>query len=152
MQVTEKPELTDTGQKRFFSALLIDDDTNILAIFKRSLAHAGIHTFAFTNCVLAVEHFRRNANSYDIVVIGNIMCDMSKFQVAREVKQIRLDVKVAFATSVDINKPEFDNIFPSTEVDAFITKPVKQSSSMYTDVFSVLQQIPYKGGVIKFEN
>lgn len=150
MQATEKSELTDTGQKTF-SVLLIDDDTNILHIFKHSLAQAGMHTFAFTNSVLAVEHFRRNANSYDIVVIGICMPHMSGFQLARAVKQIRPEVKVAFATSVDINKSEFDKIFPSTEADAFITKPVKLSS-MPTEVFSVLQQIPYKGGVIKFEN
>src|SRR3712207_8167574 len=61
MQATEKPELTDTEQKTF-SVLLIDDDVDILTIFKHSLAQAGMHTYAFTNPMLAVEHFRRNAN------------------------------------------------------------------------------------------
>ncbi|MDQ3837402.1 MAG: hypothetical protein M3270_10805 [Thermoproteota archaeon] len=78
---------------------------------------------------------------------------MSGFQVARAVKQIRPDIKIAFATSFDINKSEFDKIFPSIEADAFITKkPIKPSMS--TEISSVLQHIPYKvrGGVIKFEN
>src|SRR5688572_3601892 len=147
MQAIEKPELTETRQKTF-SVLLIDDDTNILTIFKHSLAQAGMHTYAFTNPMLAVEHFRRNANSYDIVVTDIRMPQMSGFQVARAVKQIRPDIKVAFATSFDINKPEFDKIFPSTEADAFITKPVKPSLS--TEI-SQYCNIPYKGGVIKFE-
>jgi CheY-like chemotaxis protein len=136
MQEIEKPEPTETRQKTF-SVLLIDDDTDILTIFKRSLAQAGMHTYAFTNPMLAVEHFRRNANSYDIVVTDIRMPRMSGFQVARAVKQIRPDIKVAFATSFDINKPESDKIFPSIETDAFITKPIK--SSMSTEVSSVLQ-------------
>jgi len=139
MQAVKKPELTDTGKKKtFFSVLLIDDDTAILTIFKHSLAQAGgMHTYAFTNPVLAVEHFRRNANSYDVVVTDIRMPLMSGFQVARAVKQIRPDIKVAFATSFDIKKSEFDKIFPSIEVDAFIPKPVKPSMS--TEISSVLQ-------------
>src|SRR5215208_1448234 len=105
MQAIEKPEPTETRQKTF-SVLLIDDDADILTIFKHSLAQAGMHTYGFTNPMLAV-------------------------------KQIRPDIKVAFAASFDITKSEFDKVFPSTEADAFITKPVKPSMS--TEVISVLQ-------------
>jgi CheY-like chemotaxis protein len=136
MQAIEKQELTDSGQKTW-SVLLIDDDADILTSFKRSLAQARMHTYAFTNPMLAVEHFRRNANSYDIVVTDIRMPHMSGFQVARAVKQIRPDIKIAFATSFDIHKSEFNKIFPSTEVDVFITKPVKLVMS--TEVSSVLQ-------------
>ena len=151
MQAIEKPELADTRHKKF-SVLLIDDDADILTIFKHSLAQAGIHTYAFTNPMLAVEHFRRNANSYDIVVTDIRIPHMSGFQVARAVKQIRPDIKVAFATSFGMNKSEFDKIFLSTEVDVFITKPVRPSMS--TEISSVLQHIlAYKNGrVIKFED
>jgi CheY-like chemotaxis protein len=137
MQAVEKPELSETRQKTF-SVLLIDDDADVLTIFKYSLAQAGMHTYGFTNPALAVEHFRRNANNYDIVVTDIRMPPhMSGFQVARAVKQIRPDIKVAFTTPFGINKSEFDKIFPSTEADAFITKPVMPSMS--TDVSSVLQ-------------
>src|SRR5215208_596772 len=137
MQAMEKPEPTETRQETFFSVLLIDDDAGILTILKHSLEQAGMHTYGFTNPMLAVEHFRRNANSYDIVVTDIRMPQMSSFQVARAVKQIRPDIKVAFATSFDITKSEFDKVFPSTEADAFITKPVKPSMS--TEVISVFQ-------------
>jgi len=132
----EKPEPTETRQKTF-SVLLIDDDTDILTTLKHSLGQAGMHTYGFTNPMLAVEHFRRNANNYDIVVTDIHMPHMSGFQVARAVKQIRPDIKVAFAISFDITKSEFDKVFPSTEADAFITKPVEPSMS--TEVLSVLQ-------------
>ncbi|MDQ3837403.1 MAG: hypothetical protein M3270_10810 [Thermoproteota archaeon] len=58
MQAIEKPELTEARQKKTFSVLLIDDDADILTIFKHSLAQAGMHTYAFTNPMLAVGHFK----------------------------------------------------------------------------------------------
>jgi two-component system, cell cycle response regulator CpdR len=124
-------------QQKASSVLLIDDEKDILTVLKRSLEIKGVNTYGFTNPVLAVEHFRNNAANYDIVVTDIRMPQMNGFQVARAVKEIRPDIKVAFATSFDIKKSEFDKIFPSTEADAFITKPVKPSIS--TEVSLVLQ-------------
>jgi len=107
------------------SVLLIDDEPDILTILKRSLELAGMNTYGCTNPVLAVEHFRNNANSYDIVVTDIQFPHMDGFQVARAVKKIKPDIKIAFITSFEINNNEFKRILPSTKVDAFIKKPVK---------------------------
>ena len=108
--------------------LLIDDDKDIIAILKRSLELRGMNTHGFTNPVLAVEHFRNNAANYDIVVTDIRMPQMNGFQVARAVKEIRQDIKVAFITAFEMNKSEFEKLLPSTKVDAFITKPVKPAT------------------------
>lgn len=124
VQLQEKSNGTQDVQK-VSSVLLIDDEPDILTILKRSLELAGMNTYGFTNPVLAVEHFRNNANSYDIVVTDIRMTDMNGFEVARAVKEIKPDIKIAFVTSFEINNKEFKRILPSTKVDAFITKPVK---------------------------
>ena len=108
--------------------LLIDDDKDIIAILKRSLELRGMNTHGFTDPVLAVEHFRNNAANYDIVVTDIRMPQMNGFQVARAVKEIRQDIKVAFITAFEMNKSEFEKVLPSTKVDAFITKPVKPAT------------------------
>ena len=108
--------------------LLIDDDKDIIAILKRSLELKGVNTHGFTNPVLAVEHFKNNAADYDIVVTDIRMPQMNGFQVARAVKEIRQDIKVAFITAFEMNKSEFEKLLPSTKVDAFITKPVKPAT------------------------
>ena len=56
------------------------------------------------------------------------MPDMNGFEVARAVKEIRPDIKIALITAFDINKSEFEKVLPSTQVDAFITKPVKSAT------------------------
>lgn len=108
--------------------LLIDDDKDILTVLKHSLELKGVNTHGFTNPVLAVEHFRNNAANYDIVITDIRMPQMSGFEVARAVKEIRPDIKLAFITAFEINKSEFEKVLPSTKVDVFITKPVKPAA------------------------
>jgi two-component system response regulator ChvI len=115
-------------QQKLSAVLLIDDDKDILTILKRSLELKGVNTYGFTNPVLAVEHFKNNAASYDIVVTDIRMPQMNGFEVARAVKEIRPDIKLAFITAFEINKSEFEKVLPSTNVDAFITKPVKSDT------------------------
>jgi CheY-like chemotaxis protein len=115
-------------QQKPSSVLLIDDDSDILTTLKLSLEIKGVSTYGFTNPVLAVEHFRNNAANYDIVVTDIRMPQMNGFEVARVVKEIRQDIKLAFITAFDINKSEFEKVLPSTKVNAFITKPVKPAT------------------------
>lgn len=124
MQERGKGQLPEIQQKPS-SVLLIDDDEDILTTLKLSLERKGMNTYGFTNPVLAVEHFRNNAAKYDIVITDIRMQQMNGFEVARTVKKIRPDIKLAFITAFEMNKSEFEKVLPSTKVDAFIAKPVK---------------------------
>ena len=128
-------------QQKPSSVLLIDDDKDIIAILKRSLELKGMNTHGFTNPVLAVEHFKNNAANYDIVVTDIRMPQMNGFEVARAVKEIRPDIKIAFITAFDINKSEFEKVLPSTKVDAFITKPVK--SATFAEIIKKIMKQKY---------
>ena len=127
MQEQNNQQLPERQQK-LSAVLLIDDDKDILTVLKRSLELKGVNTYGFTNPVLAVEHFKNNAASYDIVVTDIRIPQMNGFEVARAVKEIRPDIKLAFITAFEINKSQFEKVLPSTNVDAFITKPVKSDT------------------------
>lgn len=127
MQAQDSRRPTERQQKAF-SLLLIDDDKDILTVLKQSLELKGMNTYGFTNPILAVEHFRNNAANYDMVITDIRMPQMNGFQVARAVKEIRSDIKLAFITAFEINRSEFEKVLPSTKVDAFITKPVKPAT------------------------
>lgn len=127
MQDQNNQQLPEIQQKAS-SVLLIDDDRDILTVLKRSLGIKGVNAYGFTNPILAVEHFRNNAANYDIVITDIRMPQMNGFEVARAVKEIRPDIKLAFITAFEINESEFEKVLPSTKVDAFITKPVKSAT------------------------
>jgi len=109
------------------SVLLIDDEPDILTILKRSLEIAGISSYGFTDPTLAVQHFKNNADNYDILVTDVRMPTMNGFDVVREIRKIRPDIKIAFSTSFEINATEFSRLLPSTKIEAFIKKPVRPS-------------------------
>lgn len=125
MQGKKDQQLSERQQRASPSVLLINDDKDVLTVLKRSLELKGMNTYGFSNPILAVEHFRNNAANYDIVVTDIRMPDMNGFEVARAVKEVRPDIKIAFITAFDINKSEFEKVLPSTKVDVFIAKPVK---------------------------
>ncbi len=132
MQGQKDQHLSERQQKASSLVLLIDDEEDVLAVLKRSLELKGMNANGFTNPILAVEHFRNNAIDYDVVVTDIRMPGMNGFEVARAVKEIRPDIKIAFITAFEINKSEFEKVLPSTRADAFVTKPVKLATFIET--------------------
>jgi YesN/AraC family two-component response regulator len=52
------------------------------------------------------------------------MPSMSGIQLARKIKEINPNVKVILMTVFKIRDNEFSQVFPSTQVDGFVQKPV----------------------------
>jgi YesN/AraC family two-component response regulator len=79
---------------------------------------------AFTNPEEALQSFKSNAESYCLVVSDIRMPGLSGMQLARKVKEINSGVKVVLMTSFEIRDSEFSKVFPSTQVDGFVQKPI----------------------------
>ena len=125
MSAEQNSQATTLGtSQKTFSVLLIDDEPDTLTVQKKSLEFNGMRTYGFTNPVLAVEHFKQNPGSYDLVVTDIRMPNMNGFEVTRALRKINPEIKVAFSTSFEINRSEFERILPSSKIDAFITKPI----------------------------
>jgi two-component system response regulator YesN len=50
--------------------------------------------------------------------------EISGIKLARKVKEINPEVKVVLMTSFEINDNEFSKVFPSTQIDGFVQKPI----------------------------
>ena len=112
-------------QQKTSSILLIDDEADILTIFKKFLEMSGYSTYGFVNPTAAVEHFKRNPKSYQIIITDVRMPRMSGFQVIREVREINPDVKIIMTSSFEININEMKTVLPSVKIDGLIEKPIK---------------------------
>jgi YesN/AraC family two-component response regulator len=53
------------------------------------------------------------------------MPGLSGIKLARKVKEINPKVKVILMTSFEIKDNEFSKVFPSTQVDGFVQKPIR---------------------------
>jgi two-component system response regulator ChvI len=94
-------------------------------IIKLGLQKKGsFEVYGFTDPVLALEHFKTNAEHYSLVISDIRMPQMNGYEFAKQVKKIKSDIKVFFMTAFEINKEEFSRVLPDIKINEFIQKPV----------------------------
>ena len=71
--------------------MIVNDDTDLLNLFKTALDHERIETVVFTNPALALEKIKVNPNLFSLVLI-NYASQIKKSQrrFAKEVNRIKL--------------------------------------------------------------
>ena len=79
---------------------------------------------AFTDPQEALQGFKSDAESYCLVLSDIRMPSLSGIQLSRKLKAINPNVKVILMTALEIRDNEFSKVFPSTQVDGFVQKPI----------------------------
>ncbi|MDQ3837400.1 MAG: response regulator [Thermoproteota archaeon] len=80
---------------------------------------------AFTNPEEALQNFQSNSEDYYCLMLSDVrMPGLSGIQLARKVKAVNPNVKVVLMTAFEIRDNEFSKVFPSTQVDGFVQKPI----------------------------
>jgi DNA-binding NtrC family response regulator len=104
--------------------LVVDDDSDILQVLKLGLLKNRFLVNAFANPEEALQSFKANAESYCLMLSDVRMPGLSGIQLARKVKEVNPNVKTVLMTAFEIKDNEFSTVFPSTQVDGFVQKPV----------------------------
>ena len=110
------------------SILVIDDEFDIVNPIKRSLQKQGFNAYGFTDPLLALEHFKNNSNSIDLILCDIRMPQMNGYELVRKIKTLQPKVRVILMSAFEINNLEFSKVFPSIKIDGFISKPVSLKS------------------------
>jgi DNA-binding NtrC family response regulator len=101
---------------------VIEDEVDLAFLFRDALSNIeGIQVFAFSDPVLALEHFRLNHHKYAVIVSDNRMPIMSGLELLENIKNIDPSV-----TTIIISAFEFSEqiIQECQSVDRFLQKPV----------------------------
>ncbi len=114
----------NSNDKPFARLLIVDDDSDIAQVLKLGLQQNGFLVDSFTNPEEALQSFKSNAESYRLLLSDVRMPGLSGIQLARKVKEINPNVKVILMTAFEIRDNEFSKVFPSTQVDGFVQKPI----------------------------
>jgi DNA-binding NtrC family response regulator len=104
------------------SILIVDDEMDIVVIFRQALSKYGYTVFGFTDPALALEHFKSNAKNYALVISDVRMPQMNGFEFAASVKAIKPDTKIVLMSAFEVTDLEFS----ASEIKAnnFLRKPV----------------------------
>ena len=112
------------NNKRLAKLLIVDDDSDIVQVLKMGLLQNGFSVEAFTNPQEALQSFKSDAESYCLVLSDIRMPGISGIQLSKKIKEVNPNVKVVLMTSFEIRDNEFSKVFPSTQVDGFVQKPI----------------------------
>jgi DNA-binding NtrC family response regulator len=110
------------------SILTLDDDFDVVNVFRLGLEKYNLKVFGFTDPLLALEHFKINSSNYAIVVSDIRMPTMNGYEFVKKVKEIKPEIKIFLMTAFEINDLEFSRALPSIRIDEFIQKPVSVSN------------------------
>ncbi|TET24952.1 MAG: response regulator, partial [Candidatus Aminicenantes bacterium] len=91
----ETGEAVPTGHQRI---LFVDDEPALVDIGKKMLEHLGHEVIIRTSSLEALEAFRNNPERFDLVISDKTMPQMTGFDLARELKQIRPDIPIILCT------------------------------------------------------
>jgi two-component SAPR family response regulator len=113
--------------------MILDDDFDLSQLVKQILQrHRFKNVFAFTDPLLALEHFRINQKDYSLIISDIRMPIMNGFEFVREARKINPKVKIVLMTAFEINDKEFARALPKPKIDALLRKPVSTKQILST--------------------
>lgn len=102
--------------------LLVDDESDVISVFKMILEMNGYEVDAYTSPLTALDNFK--PDFYGLLLLDVRMPAMSGFELYRKMRTIDNEVKVCFITAFEDYREEFRESFPMLdEFKYFIRKP-----------------------------
>jgi DNA-binding NtrC family response regulator len=114
-------------QERTFAdvIVLVDDNEDMLQIFKAYLTKNGYNVHAFSDPKMAYEHIKYAPEEFAVLLSDIRMPGMSGFELARNVKALNSKIKIIFMTAFDFTMSELQDILPSVEIAGVLEKPFR---------------------------
>ena len=110
--------------------MIINDNIDLVNLFKIALEHERIETQAFTDSTLALQKFKSNPDQFSLVII-NYATQLkigAERKFAKEVKAINEHIKVVLTSGYDFSADDVS----MRGYDKFVQLPVKMSTLVST--------------------
>ena len=104
------------------SILLVDDDYDIVNLFKDLLEKVNYEVVGFTNPLEALQHYKINWNRYGLVISDMRMPGMTGFDLLKNIKKI--DATICFFLMSAYDTIDFSEL-EGIKIDGFIQKPIR---------------------------
>jgi DNA-binding response OmpR family regulator len=103
--------------------LIVDDDPYITLFYKTGLEDKGFEVVIFNDPREALSNFK--SSFYDLLLLDIKMPKMNGFELYEQLTKVDDKVKVCFITAYEVYFEALREVFPTTEVDCFIKKPIE---------------------------
>lgn len=105
---------------------IIDDDPSTTLFFREALKEfTGITVVAFTDPILALEHFQKHDYAYVLVISDYKMAALNGMEFLKRIKEYNRFVKTILITAAfRINDNLFQECTKKKIIDGFVQKPI----------------------------
>lgn len=105
------------------AVLVVDDEDDVLHVIRSGLLRYGHKVDSFSDPVIALEHFRKNFSSYDLVLSDIRMPGMNGLEFARRIKEFAPRIDILMMTAFEINQYELSKELPFVRAEDLLRKP-----------------------------
>jgi two-component SAPR family response regulator len=104
--------------------MIVDDEYDIVSLIEISLKKAGLFVSSFTDPVAALSEFRSHSADFDLVISDIKMPGMDGYELTRQVKEIKPNVKILLTSAFEYNSKYFAKDLSHLDISGFIEKPI----------------------------
>ena len=104
----------------------MDDECDISELFRDALQRIpGVSIFAFTDPVIAFEHFKMNKRHYALVISDLRMPGMNGIELISKIKGMNSSVRTILMTAFDLDDKMFQEYSKKEIINGFTQKPIR---------------------------
>lgn len=109
--------------------VLVNDNADLVNLFKDALEFQKIETYDFTDATLALKKIRSNPEQFSLVLINYAsQLKVPKGKFAKEVKALNKNIKILITSGLDLSAVDISK----DGYDKFLLLPVKISTFVST--------------------
>ncbi len=129
---------------------IIDDEQDITTLFHEALRSInGITVFAFTDPILALEHFQKNKDAYVLVISDFRMTGLNGMELLRKMKAMNKYVRTVLMTALEVQDTIFSDYTKKRIINGFFQKPVRLNDLIkevheQLHSYEIQQTIPFR--------
>ena len=106
------------------SVAIIDDEKDLLFVYKKALELQGVKVVTFDDSVKALDELKEHYKKYCMVLVDIRMPNVNGYQIINEIKCIDPLINVILMSAYDVSEVEvYENLNNDVKIDEVMHKP-----------------------------